>query len=349
MNILLVDVDGTIPNLALMKISAWHKERGDTTTLAKSNQCIGRNRYLTKSPYTDGEFDKAYISCIFKANKPYVDGMITFMKSSGIEFDVGGVGYDMEKDLTKEIEHIMPDYDLYDEKYSMGYTSRGCIRSCDFCVVSEKEGMIYDNASISEFWDESHDKVVLLDNNFLAAPKWEEALKFIYEHDLKVNFNQGLDIRLVNDKNAKALSKLRIENITGKTDQVHFAFDDIRYEKAVRKGVATLVKHGIKARRLMVYMLIGYNSTFKEDMYRFKVLRELGTDPFTMKFVRTNRLVNDFSNWVNGRVYKVCEWNEYSPLDNYVYNEDKLIRSDIDRYIPLNDERYTHPQQEAAF
>ena len=299
MKILLVDVDSKMPNLALMKISAYHKERGDQIFLNDG-----------------GDPDKVYISCIFTKNRAKAFGIA---KMFDCPVEIGGYGAN-GRQLPKEIEHIMPDYSLYDCDYSMGFTSRGCIRNCPWCIVPQKEGRIRDHAPITEFVHPDHDKLILLDNNFLASPRWKENLQFIIDYGIKVNFNQGLDIRLVNKEIAGALADVNYYNRHFKYRCLHFAFDTLSIEPFVRRGVEILKDAGIKPRELMFYMLTNFNTTFQEDMHRFLVLRELGVDPFVMIYNgnRKDDLSRHFARWVNKRLYKVCEFSDYgrSPQRN---------------------------------
>lgn len=292
---LLIDVDSKIANLALMKISARHKNQGDKVIFRKS--C---------------EPDKVYISCVFQWNRSRALG-IAKMFSCPVE--IGGYGVN-DKQLPYVTEHMMPDYSLYPGiDYSMGYTSRGCIRKCPFCIVWKKEGHIRDHASIGEFWNSKHKKVVLLDNNFLASPKWKENIEFLLTHRLQVTFCQGLDIRLVNDQNAFWLKMVNSRTMSFKSKMYYFAFDDPAIEEAVRDGVAVLNKHGIKSRYLTFYILCGFNTSHEEDMQRFKMLRELGAWPYVMKYDdrRDDPWLNDFDRWVNARIHKKCSFENYKP------------------------------------
>lgn len=297
MKVLLVHIDGKLPNLALMKISAWHKAQGNKVSFDMKNP------------------DKVYISCVFRQNRSIALGI---SKMFNCPVEVGGPGVNLESKLPDEIEHMMPDYSLYHVQYSMGFTSRGCIRSCPWCIVPKKEGKIRDHALIKEFL--AHKKVILFDGNFLASPKWKENLEFIIQHRLEVNFNQGLDIRLIDNEKASWLSKVKAKTSTFKTDMLHFAFDDVAYEKQVRHGVEVLETHGIKPYKLTFYFLCGFYEPydFQEDMYRFKVLRELGVNPYCM--VYNNRkdisILSHFERWVNTHppIYKVCDFKNYNRL-----------------------------------
>jgi len=269
----LIQVDGKWPNLALMKLSAWHKKRGDEVTLVD---------------LSSHNFDRVYASKVF----------------------VGGSGVDLKSELPKEIEVQVPDYELFKTDYSIGFTSRGCIRDCGFCIVSEKEGWI-EEAPFD--WIVSG-KVLLLDNNFLASPKWKEKLEFFIRHKLKVCFSQGLDIRLVNKENVQLLAQVKYYDNHFNRRRLYFAFDDPKLESIVKRNVAILTEAGIKPEHLLFYVLVGYNTTFEQDYHRFEVLRDLGVLPFVMIYNnrRDKQNIRKFARWVNKRYYKVCKFKDYN-------------------------------------
>lgn len=257
MKVVLMDLDVTkrrrpFPNLALMKLSAYHQARGDEVYL----------NFPLKQP------DITYASCVFtwntkrKASVP--DGAI-----------VGGSGIDLKTRLPAEVEHIMPDYSLYPAvDFSMGFTSRGCIRRCPWCIVPEKEGAIKPAARIYEFWNSRHREIVLLDNNLLASPNWHQTMEDLISERLEVDFNQGLDIRLVNEEKVGYLKRVR-------TKQLRFAFDDLAYEPALRRGIELMLKQGIRSRKLFFYVLIGYQGD-ETAIERIKILNSYNVDIFPM-------------------------------------------------------------------
>ena len=172
MKVLLIDIDSKIPNLALMKISAYYKSRGDNVGFTN-----------TDNP------DMIYASVIFRKNKHKVDG-IPFMYP-GAKIEIGGPGYDLKKTLPDEIEFGKPDYSLYPEcDYSIGFSSRGCIRNtktCPFCIVPIKEGAFRRNQHPEEWYNSNFDKIIFLDNNILADPEWFfEITGLCIEKNLKV-------------------------------------------------------------------------------------------------------------------------------------------------------------------
>jgi hypothetical protein len=297
MRILLVDADSKtgFPNLVLMKLSAWHKQQGDHIELIKG---IPNTQPLE-------HYDKTYISCIFFQNKERVLDYASQLDN----VVVGGSGIDLDTTLDHDLEHIMPDYDLYNINFSMGFTSRGCIRNCGFCIVPEKEGKIRHNASIAEFLHPDHEKVILLDNNFLASPRWREHLQYLIYHGINVNFSQGLDIRLLTDEMAELLSHTKYYSWNFKTRGLHFAFDDLRYEKDVWQGIDLLEKAGIPLKHCLFYVLIGYNTTEEQDLYRIRSLYSRGVHPYVMPY---NKHKSDLTRWVNRLYYQFIPWEIYN-------------------------------------
>jgi len=293
-----------MPNLPLMKLSAWHKKQGDTVTLLYAHELQQLSTFSL-------EPDIVYISCVFTWNK--LKALRIAQMFSDKKVMVGGSGVDLQQTLPQEVEHIEPDYKLYKINYSMGFTTRGCIRKCPWCLVPQKEGDLKDHASISEFLKMGHRKLILLDNNFLAGPHCEENLIKIIAHWLRVSFTQGLDIRLINRANARLLRKTRFYNWRFNHRQLYFSFDLPEIEDAVRCGVKILADAGIKPYLLRFYVLTGFNTTFEEDMHRFNILRELKTEPFMM--VYNNRkdlpLQRALARWVNRMIYKSCSWKNY--------------------------------------
>lgn len=283
-----------MPNLALMKIAGWHRAKGDDVVLG-----------------LDGSADKAYISVIWPQNKPRA---LSASRLFTCPVEIGGSGYDYKVTLPDEIEHTMPAYDLWSVDYSMGFTSRGCHRRCPWCIVGEKEGTkTIHHAPISEFLHPSHKKVILHDGNLLASFRAFDVLSDLKEAGVKVSFNQGLDIRLVDEEVAGLLSDQKYYNWKFKERQLYFAFDSMAVEKAVRTGIELLVGAGIPQKHLMFYMLVGFDTTFEQDMKRCQILwEELGVYPFVMIYNRlATPTLRAFARWINKRVHKVCSWIDY--------------------------------------
>ena len=266
MKVLLMDLDiikqrRPFPNLALLKLSAYHKARGDEVYL----------NFPLEHP------DITYASCVFTWNEK---GEVT-VPEGGI---LGGSGFDLKAELPPEVEHIMPDYSLYPrvappwEDSSIGFTSRGCIRRCPWCVVPEKEpGGIKPWARIYEFWDRRHKKIILLDNNLLAAPNWRQTMEDLLAEGLEIDFNQGLDIRLLSEENIEYLKRV-------KAKELRFAFDDIAYEKALREGIKLLLDNGLGSRKLSFYFLYGFPVIEQECVERVKILASYNVEVYPMAY-----------------------------------------------------------------
>jgi hypothetical protein len=294
-NIGIFDVDSKIPNLALMKLSAYHKERGDNV-----------QHFL---PVMDKDhFDKIYASTIFcddDSDRQYLDPE---------RMEIGGSGWDLKKNLPPEIEALQPDYSLYDYPHSMGFTMRGCRFVCKFCIVPEKEGRPKSNNTINEIWtNRGSDFVMLLDNDFFGNPEWRERIAEIRHHNLRVNFNQGLNIRIITEEQAKALASVRFRNPKGNKPMVHFAWDRFNDEKLIDAGIERVKAAGIKPYQMTFYVLIGFDTTPEQDYYRVMKLRKIGCNPFVMPYDKKNIYQQRFTRWVNHKaIFKSVEWADYS-------------------------------------
>jgi len=288
----LFDIDSKYHNLALMKISAYHKRKGDEVEF-----------YNSLWGYT---YNIIYCSKIFRKSHKN-DGYIRK------RMVCGGSGFEYLTLLPKYIEHIKPDYELYDLKYSLGFTTRGCIRKCKFCIVPEKEGKIREHAEVEEFLNPKSNIVVLLDNNFLALPSHIKKLQKYIDKGWRMDFNQGLDARLVNKENAKLLARIKHK------ETIRFAWDNVKDETEIIKGLDLIIKAGIRPRNITVYTLIGFDTTFKEDLYRIQRLREIKDEQGPVKAYAMNynnelksRKYKDFMRWVNNPwIFKSCDWEEY--------------------------------------
>lgn len=287
MKVAVHDVDSKIPNLALMKLAAYHKARGDSVEFY--------------SPLWDAGYDKIYSSKVFSWTSD--DNIF-----NGVTIR-GGSGYNRQL-LDEEIEHLMPDYSLYDCDYSMGFTTRGCPRSCGFCIVPEKEGYIRHNADISEFL--AHNNLVLMDNNIFALKgQFEKIAEQILSAGIRVDFNQGLDIRLLTPEKAEILTQLRPIN------QWRFAYDSLETENIFRSGAEMLLKAGIKPRKICIYVLVGFNDGMGSALNRIHtVFHDYGFDPFVMPYRADDgqvaKLYQRLARWVNRKaIFKSVAWENY--------------------------------------
>lgn len=290
MKVRLIDIDSTIPNLALMQLSSWHKSLGDE---------VG---FDTPDP------DRVYISCIFQENAALARGVATLFPSA--EIILGGSGIDLHTEIPAPAQKKKPDYSLYPEsRYSLGFTTRGCIRHCPFCVVPEKEGRLHRWMHIRDFYNPEYKTVKLLDNNIGADRDWFfENTNFLIEHDLRVNICGGMDIRILTEEIAQQLTQLKFVN-----DIINFAWDNVEDEEKIFAGIDILKDAGMPLHKVSFYVLTGYNSTFEQDKYRCQKLREAGVFCFVMQY-QPNPQTRQLARWANRRaIYKSVPFADYNP------------------------------------
>lgn len=308
MRVGLIDVDGhNYPNLPLMKISAWHKQQGDHVEWY--------------SPMFSGEMDRVYMSKVFSFTPDYeyfVNAKEIYRGGSGycIELVDGKEVYHAERDtqLPPEIEHIYPDYSIYPEltkHTAYGFLTRGCPRGCGFCHVKAKEGRrSYKVADLSEFW-RGQKKIVLCDPNILACPDHMDLLKQLADSKAKVNFNQGIDIRLINDRNMEMLKQIRLESI-------HFAFDRWQDKDIIEPKLRAFAKQTGYDRHkgsVMVYILTNFDTTLAQDLYRIQLCRELNFSPYPMIYDKEHAdpVYRRLQRWCNNFIFwSVPTFEEYN-------------------------------------
>ena len=275
------------PNLALMKLSAWHKSIGD-----KVEWFMPLNKY-----------DKVYSSKVFtfSPTDPYL--------VAGSER--GGTGYGMTNTLPEHIEHVMPDYSIYSEcDYSMGFLTRGCPNKCSWCIVPSKEGNIHANASFEEFYRKDSRDIVFMDNNVLASEHGLREIERLGKTKLRVDFNQGLDARLIDDGIAKLLSELLW------LKPVRLACDTKSQMPSIKKAVEMLRKHNTTPKNYFCYVLV---KDIDDALERVMFLKDLGVDPFCQPyrdFTANTKPREDqrrFARWVNHKaIFKTVKWEDYN-------------------------------------
>ena len=309
MKIGLIDVDGNnYPNLALMKLSAYHKAQGDAVSWYQ--------------PLFSGHMNIVYMSKIFTFSPDYeyfvdADKVIKGGTGYAIKTENGVEVYHKELDqpLPQEVEHIYPDYSLYEaaNDTAYGFLTRGCPRGCHFCHVAPKEGRgAYKVADLSEFW-RGQSKIVLFDPNILAAADCIDLLHQLADSGATVDFSQGLDIRLMTEEKAAILSKIKMPTL-------HFAWD--RYEDGdiIKPALETFIKHNkVRQHHLMVYCLVGdrEKKVLPTDLERIYWLRERGFAPYVMLYDKENvpkgHELRRLQRWVNSPFifWKTPTFEEY--------------------------------------
>lgn len=307
MKVGLIDVDGhNFPNIPLMKLSAWHKAKGDSVEWY--------------SPLLSGHCDRVYMSKVFSFTPDYpwpVDADEIVKGGSGYcikRTPDGREYYDkaMEQNLPDEIEHIYPDYEIYPEltkDTAYGFLTRGCPRGCDFCHVATKEGKrSCQVAELNEFW-RGQKNIVLCDPNILACKDHLRLFEQLAESKAVVDFNQGLDIRLITEKNIAAIKRVRIK-------MIHFAFDRWEDKDVIEPKLRWLREQvDYDHHKIMVYILVNNGTTIEQDLYRIQLCRELDMQPYPMIYDKTNApaIYHRMQRWCNPIIFwTVPDFGDYT-------------------------------------
>ena len=279
MKIGLYNLEPKIENTAMMQVSQYHEQSGDQVELYN---------HLLHSSY-----DKIYAFSLFNySDRSYIKKGMIF----------GGTGFSLNIKLPKEIQDCDLDYNIYPNcETSYIWFSRGCIRKCPFCVVWKSEGLIHSVKPKPLNLNGTY--ISIMDNNFFANPKWRESINQLVKWNQPVNFQSGIDVRIFNNEQGKALQKLRLYK------QIHIAWDN---PKDNLTNKIELLKQYIKPYKIMCYVLIGYWSSREQDLERVETLRKLKIDPFVMPYNKFDRYQKDFSRWVNHKaIFKTVKWEDY--------------------------------------
>ena len=295
MKIGLIDVDGhNFPNFALMKISAYHKSKGHQIEWA--DRLFG------------GYYDKIYSSKIFTFSSD-----IDYNFNCG-EIIKGGTGYDITSRLSDEIEsHTGMDYSLYPQyQFSIQFFSRGCIRNCPFCLVREKEGYI--KSVVPTALNPNGEWIEVLDNNFFANPNWKDSINYLIKAKQKVNLH-GVDVRIMDEEQAFYLNKLKLKR------NIHIAWDLPQID--LTEGLKSMIKY-IKPYKITCYVLVGFNSTIEQDLYRLEILKSLGITPFVQPYRDFENKRNptqyelDLARWANKMwLFKTMDFKDFVPRKHF--------------------------------
>jgi hypothetical protein len=316
-NVRITQIDGALPNLALMKLASYHKAQGDAVHFTRSIQ----------PDMFEPHYDVVYGSCIFKFSEARLDRFMAQWPGA----IVGGTGtFSTAKAEDIIGDHQGVDYEGHDVDYSLGFTQRGCRLKCKFCVVPGKEGKNRSEASIYDIWrgDPWPRKLHLLDNDFFGNPEWRDRLAEIRDGKFKVCLSQGINVRLINDEAAEALATIDYRNTKFTEKKLYTAWDNLKDEGVFFKGVDTLERAGIPPKRLMAYMLIGYDplETWERIWHRFHKMVERGIEPYPMVFNRKRGDLCAFQRWVITGLYRIVPWAEYrSPTKSAASIEDHTV------------------------
>ena len=304
MRVRLTQLDGSLPNLALMKLSHWHKSRGDEVVFTTE---IERGLF-------EPEYDKVYGSAIFKFSQ---ERLMRFQRAWPGS-TVGGTGtpypWTVEEVIGEEYEHY--DYAGYpDVDYSIGFTQRGCRLKCKFCVVPAKEGKPRSVNTIANIWrGGTHPKKLhILDNDFFGNPEWPVRVAEIRDGGFRVCLSQGINVRLIHEEGAAALASIEYRDTKFSRRRLYTAWDNLRDERVFFKGMDMLERAGIPSGNVMAYMLVGYDKeeTWERIWHRFNRMVERGIKPYPMVFDRSRQDLCAFQRWVNMGLYRAVSWTDF--------------------------------------
>lgn len=302
----LIDVDRTrFPNLAMMKISCYHKNLGDQVEFV--------------DPIFSGGYDKVYMSKIFTFTPDWEYPIIAD------EIERGGTGYNLQKVLPREIDRLQPDYSLYGvaENMAYGFLTRGCPNKCKWCVVPLKEGKQQPYMDIDEIAIDGRKNIILMDNNVLASDYGLEQIEKIIKRGYRIDFNQAMDARLVTDDIAKMLAKVKwLNNI------IRFGCDTTKQIGECKRAMAMINKYRKSPANYNLYTMIG--DDIKEDYARLSAFREdkkviITAQPFR-DFNNPKQIIPqwqlDLARWAMFRaIYRVCDFKDYEPRKGFKCKE----------------------------
>jgi len=340
----LIDNGTKHPNLALMKISSYQKEQNNSVILLSNYDEIDK-------------FDEVFVSKVFSYTK--FSPKIEFSKNVRI----GGTGFfiDGGKDLPNEIEHHKPDYNLYDEyisdkinkgkerkffkdylDYSIGFTTRGCFRKCEFCV-NKKYDFVFKHSPVSEFLEPERKNIYLWDDNFFGYKDWQKILDEIQETEKPFQFRQGLDIRLLNKAKAKRFSKVKY------IGDFIFAFDHIKDKQLIIRKLDLWRQYSSKTTKL--YVLCAYQSQDERDIdstfERIHILMKFGCVPYIMRFEsykisKFKGIYTQIARWCNQpQFYKKMSFRQFCVANQYYHKNPNTLCS---AFKVMVDFEKTHPK-----
>jgi hypothetical protein len=320
MNVLLVQCDGKMPNLALMRIAAHHRAQGDYVYLSQV-----RNAKHDFQPTLFDRWDKVYASLIFTKSQPIARAI----KAVYPQAVIAGSGWNCKRTDDYGIPEQGPrdftDYPAF--RSSLGFSQRGCRLSCGFCKVPEMEGKVRDVATIREIWrgEPWPKEIILLDNDFFGSPTWREKLADVKAGGFKLSLSQGVNARLMSEEQAAALASVDYRNDAMDRKCIHTAWDSLDDERPLFRGLNAFKKAGVRPDNITVYMLVGYGSErlTDADFERHRKLREFGCRPYPMPYVRTPQLVG-FQRWVVRRADMICSWESFERAN---YRPEKVVAS----------------------
>lgn len=274
-----MNIDSTVPNLALAKLEKYYSDLG----------------YSIKYdlPIYREWANIIFVSCVFSKNAQEAQRW-NYSKTI-----IGGSGWDLSVKLDEEIEKVKP-------KINLGFTTRGCIRKCPFCIVNEKEGKFKVVGDLLDLWDGKSKEIKLLDNNILVdKDHFFKICNQARENKIKLDFNQGLDFRLIDQKTIDIIKTIRHQ-------ELRFAFDNIYSSEKVLETINLLKQNGIN--KCLWYVLVGFDSTPEQDLYRLDLLKENNQDAFVQRYDgKTNKFYTQLARWANQHnIFRKMSFDEFN-------------------------------------
>lgn len=308
------------PNLALMKLSAWHKQEGDNVewySWLKRYDIVYISKVFSTTPNCADYINADTIICGGTGWQIKLeDGIEVFHNNVQLESGADQ-SIHFSEHLPDEVEHIMPDYTLYPmvKDTAIGFLTRGCPRGCFFCHVKDKEGLkSIKVADLNEWWN-GQKQIVLCDPNILACKDWRNLLTQLAESKAKVDINQGMDARLLTKEKVEYLNRIKLSTI-------HFAWDDYKQKDAVLKGLKCFAEHFHrkldKGHWAQVFVLTNFDTTPQQDLERIYTLRDMGFEPYVMVYDKQHAdpFYKSLQRWVNMRAifHKIPTFEEYDKV-----------------------------------
>ncbi len=300
----LTQIDGKLPNLALMRLSAWHKARGDHVVFSQK----------ATPDLFEPTYDRVYGSMIFGFSQKKLNAFLQAFPQA----IVGGTG--TGSNITLEdavgINSLDHDYSIYpDYPYSIGFLQRGCRLKCKFCVVPQKEGKPSQYMTVNELWRGGNHpkKLHVLDNDFFGMPGWQRHIDDIVDGGFKVCLNQGINVRLITDEAAAALSKIEYRDDQFQRRRLYTAWDNLKDERVFFRGIDTLERYGIPPSNVMAYMLIGFDptETLERILHRFDRMVARGILPYPMVYDPNRKDLKEFQRWAVTGLYRALPFEQY--------------------------------------
>lgn len=299
----ITQLDGTLPNLALMRLASHHRALGDEIVFTRSPH---RNLF-------EPEYARVYGSAIFKFSAERV----AKLRAAFPDAIIGGTGSGSAVTVDDMIGNDMSlDYSLYpDFRSSIGFTQRGCRLACKFCVVPQKEGKPRDAMTVADIWrgDPHPRHIHLLDNDFFGGPSWRDRIAEIRDGDFRVSFTQGINVRAMTEEVAAAIASVQYRDGDFTRRRLYTAWDNLKDEHVFFDGVDMLERAGVPATNVMAYMLVGFDKreTWDRIWHRFNRMVERGIRPYPMVFDHTRRDLKKFQRWVVTGLYRAVPFDQY--------------------------------------